>query len=111
MEDLIKRLDEICWNNSSHTGVYKKIIFTNEFFQSNITQVAYSELGAGEQIDYHIHESMDEVFLLIEGVCEFNVNDEVFLANSQSAIRIPAKIKHSIRAITDCNFYYFGVSL
>jgi mannose-6-phosphate isomerase-like protein (cupin superfamily) len=111
LEKLVKRLEDISLTNSSHNGVYKKIFFTQEFFESNITQVAYSKLQAGEEIAIHYHESMDEVFFLTEGICEFNIDNETYLAQCQSVIRIIAKMRHSLRAITNCNFYYLGVSI
>jgi mannose-6-phosphate isomerase-like protein (cupin superfamily) len=111
MKELIKRLGDISWSNSSHKGVYKKVIFTNEVFESNITQVAYSELKAGEEIPLHSHESMDEVFFLNYGICEFKIENQAYIVNCHSTIRIPAKMQHCLRAITNCSFYYLGVSL
>jgi quercetin dioxygenase-like cupin family protein len=36
-----------------------------------VTQVAYSELLAGEIIEEHLHDSMEKVFLVLDGNCEF----------------------------------------
>lgn len=111
MEEFLKKLEDISWVNSSHLGVCKKIFYSQESFESNITQVAYAELLAKEEIPIHIHPTMEEVFFLLKGVCEFTIDNETYLVKSQSSIRIPANVKHSLRAISNSSFYYIGVSI
>ena len=89
----------------------KKVFFIGEEFVSNITQVAYTELNKGVEVVNHTHNSMEEVFFLLEGVCEFNIQGASILAEKQSIIRIPINQEHSIRAISDCKLFYFGVSI
>ena len=80
-------------------------------FMSKITQIAYTELNQGIEIDSHIHETMEEIFFLLEGICEFFIQDKKIIVEEQTIIRIPIKCKHSLKAITNCKFYYFGVSI
>jgi mannose-6-phosphate isomerase-like protein (cupin superfamily) len=110
LQDLVKNISDLDWIDANHVGVQKKVCFAGEVFTSKITQVAYSELKGGIEVTTHIHESMEEVFFLIDGVCEFNIQGEVILAEKQSIIRIPVNKEHSLRAITSCKFFYFGVS-
>ena len=105
----MKRIDEVAWESSSHANVNKKVLFRQEFYKSNITQVAYTELLAGEEIGVHCHPSMEEIFLLTNGICEFVINDKSFRAESESVLRIPANTNHSLKAITNCKLYYIGV--
>ena len=111
MQDLIKNLANLDWTDANHSGVLKKVFFVREEFVSNITQVAYSELNQGVEVVGHTHISMEEVFFLLEGTCEFNIQGESILAEKQSIIRIPVNKEHSLRAISDCKFFYFGVSI
>ena len=111
MQDLHKNLFSLDWINANHSDVLKKICFVGEEFVSNITQVAYTELNQGKEVDAHSHNSMEEVFFLIEGVCEFKIQGESFLAEKQSIIRIPVNQEHSLRAISNCKLFYFGVSI
>jgi mannose-6-phosphate isomerase-like protein (cupin superfamily) len=107
----MKRIDEVAWESSSHLSVNKKVLFRQESCKSNITQVAYTELLAGEDIGVHCHPSMEEIFFLINGICEFIINDESIRAESESVLRIPSNTNHSLKAITNCKLYYIGVSI
>ena len=111
MQDLIKNLTDLNWTAANHSGLFKKVFFVGEDFVSNITQVAYTELNQGAEIVNHTHISMEEVFFLLEGICEFNIQGVSFLAEKQSIIRIPLNQEHSIRAISNCKLFYFGVSI
>ena len=111
MQYLHKDLASLDWINANHNGILKKVCFFGEEFISNITQVAYTELKEGIEVNTHTHTSMEEVFFLIEGICEFKIQGESILAEKQSIIRIPVNKEHSLRAISDCKFFYFGVSI
>lgn len=111
MKDLHRDLDSLAWTNTNHSGVLKKNCFVGEEFLSNVTHVAYTELRKGNEVNPHTHSSMEEVFFLIEGICEFKIHGELILVKKQSIIRIPVNQEHSLRAISDCKFFYFGVSL
>jgi mannose-6-phosphate isomerase-like protein (cupin superfamily) len=54
---------------------------------------------------------MEEVFFVIDGICEFNIQGKLLLAKKESTVLIPANTEHSIKAITNCNLLYFGISI
>jgi mannose-6-phosphate isomerase-like protein (cupin superfamily) len=111
LQNLHFNLDSLNWINSNHEGIFKKVCFGSDEFISNITQVAYTELMKGAEVSTHVHPSMEEVFFLIEGVCEFKIQEIIIVAERQSITRIPSNKNHSLRAISDCKFFYFGVSI
>lgn len=111
LQDLIKNLANLNWTEANHSDILKKVCFVGDDFVSNITQVAYTELSKGVEIINHTHNSMEEVFFLLEGVCEFNINGVSTLAEKHSIIRVPINQKHSLSAISDCKIFYFGVSI
>ncbi len=111
MQDLHKDLVELNWSNANHRGILKKVCFNSEEFVSNITQIAYTELKLGVEVVGHTHTSMEEVFFLLEGICEFKIQGKVFLAKENSVTRIPVNQEHSLRAISYCRLFYFGVSI
>ena len=114
MNDLkcfVKNIFEIPLVNSSHPNINKRVCFSNEDFNSNITQIAFTELKKGEEILPHLHETMEEIFLILKGSCEFIVDDCLIVAKKNSLIRIPAGKQHSINAISSCSIFYFGVSI
>lgn len=103
-------ISEIEFTTSSHPGHLKKVIFLGSEMISSVMQVAYAELHAGEIIEEHLHESMEEVFLVLEGNCEFYLNGVPQILKKDSVIKISPKIKHKLNALTDAKLYYFGVS-
>lgn len=105
-----KNISEIEFTNSSHPGQLKKVIFLGSEMISSVTQVAYAELLAGEIIEEHLHESMEEIFLVLDGDCEFCLNGVHQILKKDSVIKIAPKINHKLKAVTDTKLYYFGVS-
>lgn len=106
-----KNIQELTFEESNHLGIFKKVIYSNLDLLSATTQVAYTELKAGIEVEEHSHDSMEEVFLVLEGMCEFNLNGNVHILNKESVIKVPPKINHKIKAITDIKLFYFGVEL
>ena len=105
-----KNISDLEFTMSRHPGLLKKVIFSGSEMISPLTQVAYSELLAGEEVEEHFHESMEEVFLILDGRCEFWLNGIEHLLIQGSVIKIPPKLKHKLKAIENTKLYYFGVS-
>jgi quercetin dioxygenase-like cupin family protein len=106
-----RNISKLKFTTSQHTGQLKKVIFRGSEMRSSLTQVAYAELHAGETIEEHLHESMEEVFLILDGYCEFSLNGISYFLEKDSVIKIAPKIKHKLKAIKDTKLYYFGVSV
>jgi mannose-6-phosphate isomerase-like protein (cupin superfamily) len=107
----LKSISEIEFSNSSHSGQIKKVIFHGFEMTSSVTQVAYAELSTGDIVEEHYHESMEEVFLILDGECEFSLDGVSHLLKKDDVIKIYPKIKHTLRSIRDTKLYYFGVSI
>jgi quercetin dioxygenase-like cupin family protein len=105
-----KSISEIEFSNSSHPGQIKKVLFHGYEMTSSVTQVAYAELRAGDSIEEHYHDSMEEVFLILDGECEFSLDGVSHLLKKEDVIKIAPKIKHKLKAFRDTKLYYFGVS-
>ena len=105
-----KNISEIEFTKSSHPRKLKKVIFLGSEMISPVTQVAYAELLAGEIVEEHLHDSLEEVFLVLGGKCEFCLDGVPQILIKDSVIKIAPKIKHKLKALTDTKLYYFGVS-
>jgi quercetin dioxygenase-like cupin family protein len=105
-----KSISEIKFSNSSHRGQKKKVIFNGYEMTSSVTQVAYAELRAGDIVEEHYHDSMEEVFLILEGECEFILDGISHLLKKDGVIKIVPKMKHKLIAFRDTKLFYFGVS-
>ena len=106
-----KRISAIQFEDSSHKGILKKVIFSKLELISATTQIAYSELIAGMEINEHFHDSMEEVFLILEGSCEFYMNGEIYFLEKEAVIKVNPKTPHKIKATSHLRFFYFGVAL
>jgi quercetin dioxygenase-like cupin family protein len=104
-------ISEIDFTKSSHPGQLKKVVFKGSEMKSSVTQVAYAQLQAGEIIQEHLHDSMEEVFFILDGSCEFYLNLDVIILNKESVIKVQPKVKHKIKAITDVKLFYIGIEL
>ncbi len=105
-----KSISEIEFSNSSHPGHIKKVLFHGYEMASSVTQVAYAELRAGDSVEEHYHDSMEEVFLILDGECEFSLDGVSHLLEKGEVIKIAPKIKHKLSALRDTKLYYFGAS-
>lgn len=105
-----KRISDIELSDSAHPDQSKKVIFHGSEMISSVTQIAYTELRAGDSIEEHYHDSMEEVFLMLDGECEFSLDGVLHLLKKEDVIKIAPKIKHNLKAIRDTKVYYFGVS-
>ena len=108
---VFKNINDLDFEKSSHIGILKKVIFNGWEMSSSVTQIAFSELLAGEVVEEHSHVSMEEVFIVLEGSCEFVLNGVSFLLKEESLIKIAPNTIHKIRALSHSRLIYFGVAL
>jgi len=106
---LISYFDSGKLESSSHSVGEKFVFFSKVELQNSITQIALGKLLAGECVPFHIHESMEEIFYILSGSAIFCIGDEQININKNCCIRVPVGIRHSIQAVSDFQFYYFGV--
>lgn len=64
MRGKLKNINAINHIATSHGARIKKVLCTNDEAASNITQIAVSRLKAGEQVAVHVHETMEEHFII-----------------------------------------------
>ena len=111
MEYKIKNIIEINDVKTSHGAGIKKVLCANDEASSNITQIAVSLLKAGEEVEVHEHETMEEHFLIEEGTLEFVIDETIITVNAGSYVMIPAGTKHGIKAVTDCKLITIGCAV
>ena len=111
MEYIIKNIIEINEVKTSHGAGIKKVLCSNDEASSNITQIAVSRLKAEEQVEMHVHETMEEHFIIEEGSLEFMIDDKVMTVNSSTYVMVPAGTKHGIKAVTNCKMITIGCAV
>ena len=108
---IIKNINAINDVKTSHGAGIKKVLCANDEASSNITQIAVSLLKAGEEVEVHVHETMEEHFIIEEGSLEFMIDDKVMTVNSSTYVMIPAGTKHGIKAVTNCKMITIGCAV
>ena len=111
MEYKIKNINTINDVATSHGAGIKKVLCSNDEASSNITQIAVSRLKAEEQVEMHVHETMEEHFIVEDGTIEFVIDDKVMTVNSSTYVMVPAGTKHGIKAVTNCKMITIGCAV
>lgn len=106
-----RNLSDILPIPTAHNIGLKSVLLGNAETISNITQIAITELHQGEEVESHVHQTMDEHYLFISGEGVMRVDAEIVTCKKGVFLLIPAMSVHSIRAITDMKFLTIGVAL
>ncbi|MEO0513124.1 MAG: cupin domain-containing protein [Planctomycetota bacterium] len=59
--------------------------------------VHFAELPVGEGPPFHRHAAFDEVFVILEGVVEFQADDTLITAAAGDVVFVPGEIPHAPR--------------
>ena len=91
----------------------KFVFLKNEDTPTAITQFAFGKLMPGEDVEEHLHQTMEECFYFIGGEGEYTVNNIVYHVKPETFLRIPANTMHSLKITSaiPLTFVYFGVAL
>ena len=80
---VFRNINDLDFEKSSHFGILKKVIFNGTEMCSSVTQIAFTELIVGEVVEEHSHVSMEEIFIVLEGSCEFILNGVSFFLKNK----------------------------
>lgn len=65
-------------------------------------------LEVGKIFDWHLHQDVDEIFIVLKGQGKFYCDNEVVDYQIGDIITIPADTKHKVEALgSETNEYYF----
>ena len=103
------KTSELKYILTSHSVGMKKVI-ENHGNNSLIPQIALGLLKKEEEITFHEHKTMIEYYYFIRGSGKFTIESEIFYCEAGDFIKVKNDLKHSIRAIEDLEFFYFGIN-
>lgn len=84
---MIINIDKETINNTN----YRKVLFTTDKLQ-----LVLMNIQPGEEIGEEIHEDGDQFIRIEQGRCKVILNDEEYIAETDSGIIIKANVKHNI---------------
>lgn len=110
-EVIVASLESIDAIVTAHGIGIKKVFITNNQCNSNITQVAFGELKMNDKVESHQHPTMEEFYFFNEGLATFIINGQDFSCTAGTFVKVPVGALHSLNAISDIKFIYWGVAI
>jgi quercetin dioxygenase-like cupin family protein len=65
----------------------------------------------GEFVENHSHPTMEEFYFFINGNANLTINGMSHFCEKDTFIKIPKDALHSLMAITDIDFIYWGIAI
>ena len=96
---------------TSHGSGEKRVLFGKDETATDITQIAVTRLKAGECVDEHMHRTMEEMFLVLDGSVELNSDGEKTVCVKEDFIHIEAGTPHGLRALADTRLLTVGCAV
>jgi len=108
---IVRKLSEINELLTTHGIGYKKILLSNTESNTNLMQAAVGRLITGENIENHVHVTMEEYYFFLSGSVLFSIDKIEYLCNSGYFIKVPCNTFHNIVVKEDCQFIYWGIAI
>lgn len=96
---------------SSHKVGMKRVLLAAEESGCAITQIAVTDLKAGEVAEAHVHEDMMEGFYVMSGKLDMVLDGEVEHCKEGDFVWVRCGVRHELRAITDVRMMTIGCAL
>ena len=97
---------------NAHGQGEKFVFLKQQDTQTGLTQFAYGRLIPGEDVQQHLHPTMEECFYFITGEGEYKISEVIYIIKPASFFRIPANTLHALKATGSepLTFVYFGIA-
>lgn len=96
---------------TSHAVGQKKVLLSRSEAGCNLTQIAVTDLKAGEVALAHIHPDMQEGFYVLEGDLDVTLNDETLHCHKDDFVYVESGTAHELLAITDVRVMTIGCEI
>lgn len=93
---------------SSHKVGLKRVLLAAEESGCAITQIAVTDLKAGEVAEAHLHEDMMEGFYVISGRLDVTLDGETLHCAKDDFVWVKCGMRHEMRAIADTQIMTIG---
>lgn len=99
--------------DQTRPGVLKRVIATADHLQSGQVQMLnWARLPAGESFQAHFHEDMQEVFVLLSGSVEMQVDEQTVTMTPGDTVLVEPREIHKMRntGADTAEYIVFGIS-
>ncbi len=101
--------------DDKNPGVFKKILLTYKDITEGcrIQMINWAKLPIGNSFVSHYHEDMDEIFIIVSGIVNINIDNELSVLEKGDCVFIPMRKVHKMENIgsEDVNYIVIGLSL
>lgn len=106
---LVKRsLKDIDLIITSHKAGLKRVLLAANESECPITQIAITDLRAGEVVAAHTHKDMQECFYVLSGVLDIVLDGKVEHCKAEDFVFVKYGASHELRAVTDVRVMTIG---
>ncbi|MEJ7914091.1 MAG: cupin domain-containing protein, partial [Chitinophagaceae bacterium] len=91
--------NEIEFESSAHGAGVKKVFINSLDTATKLTQFAYGKLLAGENVEEHMHPSMEEFFYILKGDGVYVIDHSLVKVSPGVIVQIPAGITHALSTV------------
>lgn len=96
---------------TSHNAGVKRVLLAPNESDCAITQIAVTDLKAGEVADVHVHADMQEGFYVISGGLDIVLDGVVEHCQPEDFVYVKCGVSHELRAITDVRVMTIGCEM
>lgn len=103
-----RSLSDIKAISTSHDVGLKRVLLAANESGCSLTQIAITDLKAGEVAQAHIHPDMQEGFYVLEGDLDVKLDDEQLHCTKNDFVYVKSLTSHELRAVTDVRIMTIG---
>lgn len=93
---------------TSHKVGMKRVLLAASESDCSITQIAVTDLCAGDIVEAHIHSDMYEGFYVLSGELDMVLDGTVEHCKAEDFVYVKSGISHELRAVTDVKVMTIG---
>ena len=108
MKRSLKNIEPIA---TSHKAGTKRVLLSAEESGCAITQIAITDLKAGEIAEAHSHRDMQEGFYVISGELDIVSGGVAERCHAEDFVYVKCGISHELRAVTDVSVMTIGCEI
>lgn len=103
-----RSLHDIQPKPSSHKVGLKRVLLATEESGCAITQIAITDLKAGEVVEAHVHEDMQEGFYVMCGNLDMTLDGDTLHCTKDDFVFLKCGVTHELRAVSDVRVMTIG---
>lgn len=109
-QTVFRRISEIPALPTAHAVGLKKVLLANDETESAVTQIAVTTFNPGESAEPHVHSTMDEHYIFLEGDGVMTIGGKDYCCHADSYLLVQAGTVHTLRAVSRMKFITIGIA-